>query len=324
MNEILLEVRDLVKYFPIKKGLLFSREVGSVKAVDGVSFSIRKGQTFGLVGESGCGKTTIAKLIILLEKMTCGSIWLDGKEIHSLRGNEVTYYRRSVQAIFQDPYSSLNPRMRISDIIGEPADIHRVFPTREARNKRIAEVLNIVGLDQASARFYPHEFSGGQRQRIALARAMSMNPSLITLDEPVSALDVSIRAQILNLLKDIQIKTGISYLLIAHDLAVVEHMSDVIAIMYLGKIAELAPSSELYSNPLHPYTKALLAAVPIPDPDCLGKGYILSGEVPSPVNPPQGCRFHPRCQRATSTCSQEPTPPLIEVSKGHQLACHNP
>ena len=321
MNDVLMEVRGLVKYFPVLKGLIFAREVGSVKAVNDVSFDIRKGKTFGLVGESGCGKTTVAKLTLLLEEITKGSIKLNGREINLLRGAALKDYKRSVQAIFQDPYSSLNPRMRVGEIIGEPIDIHEIFPAKAARNQRITEVLEIVGFREASARLYPHEFSGGQRQRIALARAMSLKPSLIILDEPVSALDVSIRAQILNLFKNIQKDTGVSYLLIAHDLAVVKHMSEVVGVMYLGKIVEMAPSRELYANPLHPYTKALLAAVPVPDPELRFKREILSGEVPSPLNPPSGCQFHPRCKKAKPVCADEP-PVFTEVSPGHRAACH--
>jgi oligopeptide transport system ATP-binding protein len=321
MNDVLLETRGLVKYFPLTKGLIFAREIGSVKAVNDVSFDIRKGGTFGLVGESGCGKTTVAKLILLLEKITKGSIKLNGRKIDMMRGVELRDYKRSVQAIFQDPYSSLNPRMRVGEIIGEPVDIHGIFPTKASRDQRITEVLEIVGLRDTSARLYPHEFSGGQRQRIALARALSLKPSLIILDEPVSALDVSIRAQILNLFKNIQKDTGVSYLLIAHDLAVVKHMSEVVGVMYLGKIVEMAQSRELYTNPVHPYTKALLAAVPIPDPELRFKKGSLSGEVPSPLNPPSGCQFHPRCNKAKPICTNDP-PVFKEVSPGHRAACH--
>lgn len=315
----ILEVQDLVKYFPVYKGLVFQKVVGQVKAVDGISFSVEEGKTLGLVGESGCGKTTTAKLILRLEKVTSGTIKLGGRDIGQLTKEETKEFTSAVQAVFQDPYSSLNPRMKIGDIIGEPMLVGHTIPQQEIRG-RVAELLGVVGLRPDSAELYPHELSGGQRQRIAIARAIGPNPKFLVLDEPVSALDVSIRAQILNLLADIQEEFGPSYLLIAHDLAVVQHMSTTSAIMYLGKIMEMAPSDELYSNPLHPYSEALLAAVPRPDPDARFKE-TLSGEVPSPLNPPSGCRFHPRCKYAKPICS-EAEPIMKEVSKGHTVACH--
>ncbi len=319
MGKILLEVENLTKYFPVRKQSLFTRRVGMVKAVDGVSFAIEEGKTLGLVGESGCGKTTVAKLILLLETITKGSIKFDGKDICQMRGDEVKEYKRFVQCIFQDPFSSLNPRMRVGDIIGEPMTVHNTVPKAEI-GERVSELLVSVGLSRESADLYPHEFSGGQRQRVAVARSLALNPRFIVLDEPVSALDVSIRAQIINLLTDLQQKSGFTYLIIAHDLALVQHVSDITAVMYLGKIVELAPSEELYCHPLHPYTQALLAAVPRPDPDFPISDTILSGEVPSPINPPPGCRFHTRCSRARSDCA-ELDPPFRQIGLDHLVAC---
>jgi len=320
MPEPLLEVRDLTKHFPIRKGMVVVRQIGAVRAVDGVSLTVGRGETFGLVGESGCGKTTTAKIILLLEQATRGSILFDGHDIFSLSARKVGWYRSATQAVFQDPYSSLNPRLRIKEIIAEPMKAGRKL-SRSDMKARISEVLDIVGLPSRAKDMYPHEFSGGQRQRIAIARALGPAPQFIILDEPVSALDVSIRAQIINLLKEIQSQFELSYLVIAHDLALVEHISRISAVMYLGKIAEFAPSRELYSQPLHPYTKALVAVSPRPDPRQRGRGFVLSGEVPSPANPPRGCRFHPRCQYKTAACSEE-EPALREVSSGHQVACH--
>jgi len=320
MSEILLEARDVKKHFPVNKGLVLMKQVGAIKAVDGISFTINKGETFGLVGESGCGKTTTSRLILLLENITSGTIFFDGKDITQLSGAKLKKYRGSVQAVFQDPYSSLSPRMRVGGIIAEPIVVNHALD-KKAVKERVAELLELVGLRSDGAELYPHEFSGGQRQRIAVARALALNPSLIILDEPVSALDVSIRAQVMNLLHDIQQKTGVTYLLIAHDLAVVKHMSNRIGVMYLGKLVEIAESEELYSNPLHPYTQALLSAALPSHPDDQREEIILSGEVPSPLNPPLGCRFHPRCFKAKHVCSQE-EPPLKEVSSGHWAACH--
>lgn len=320
MAETLLEVKDLTKYFPVFKGVIMRKQVGAVKAVDGVTFAIEQGNSFGLVGESGCGKTTIARCILLMEKITKGVVLFGGDAINKLTGPRLKEYKRSVQAVFQDPYSSLSPRMLVGTIISEPIIVHEKLSRSELRQK-VGEILTNVGLSPSSAGYYPHEFSGGQRQRIAIARALSLNPKLIVLDEPVSALDVSIRAQILNLLLDLQQKFGLSYLLIAHDLAIVEHVSHTIGVMYLGKIVEVSPSRELYKNPLHPYTKGLIAAVPYPDPDRRLGENILGGEVPSPINPPPGCRFHPRCESAMPRCSQE-EPILKEVAPNHFAACY--
>ncbi len=320
MGEILMEVKDLKKHFPVTKGLVLMKQVGAVKAVDGVSFTIDKGGTFGLVGESGCGKTTTARLILLLEKITSGTVLYDGKDISQLSGAELKKYRGSVQAVFQDPYSSLSPRMRVGGIISEPIVVNDALPKR-AIKERVAELLEVVGLRVDGAELYPHEFSGGQRQRIAVARALSINPALIVLDEPVSALDVSIRSQIMNLLRDIQQEFGVTYLLIAHDLAVVRHMSNRIGVMYLGKLVETAESEELFTHPLHPYTQALLSSALPAHPDDHQEEIILPGEVPSPLNPPSGCRLHPRCHRAKPICSEE-EPELKDVGGGHWVACH--
>ena len=320
MSEVLLQVEELKKHFPVTKGLIRMRQIGAVKAVDGVSLSVPKGGTFGLVGESGCGKTTIAKCILLIENTTSGSIIFEGKRVERLSKPELKWYRRSAQAVFQDPFSSLNPRMRVEDILSEPLVVHDAIPRRTLKN-RVAELLEIVGLSRDAGRLYPHEFSGGQRQRIAIARALALNPTLIILDEPVSALDVSIRAQVINLLRDIQQEFGLSYLLIAHDLAIVQHMSNTIGVMYLGKLVEVAGSRELLLKTLHPYTKALFSAALPADPDVGGDEIILSGEVPSPLNPPAGCRFHPRCPHTMPRCS-EAEPVLREVSPGHRAACY--
>ncbi|HSB71814.1 MAG TPA: oligopeptide/dipeptide ABC transporter ATP-binding protein [Candidatus Methylomirabilis sp.] len=320
MNTAVLCIESLKKHFPVTKGLIRMKHVGAVKAVDGVSFAVPKGGTFGLVGESGCGKTTIAKCILRVESPTGGSIVFEGKDIAGLSKPELQWYRRSVQAVFQDPFSSLNPRMRVGNILGEPLVVHNAMPRREVGH-RVAELLEIVGLTRGAERLYPHEFSGGQRQRIAIARALALNPALVILDEPVSALDVSIRAQVTNLLQDIQAKLGLSYLLIAHDLAVVEHMSDTIGVMYLGKMVEVADSRDLCRKTLHPYTRALFSAALPADPDQAGDGVILTGEVPSPLNPPAGCRFHPRCPQAMPRCTGV-EPVLREVSPGHRVACY--
>lgn len=320
MTEALLEAKELTKYFPVVKGLIFSKVIAVLKAVDAISFTIGKNQTFGLVGESGCGKTTTARLILMLEDITSGTILFEGKGIGQLSGSEIKNYRRVVQAVFQNPYGSLSPRMRVGQIIAEPLVVNNTLTRREIR-ERVAHVLEIVGLGREKGELYPHEFSGGQRQRIAVARALILNPKLIVLDEPVSALDVSIRAQIINLLIDIQEQFGISFLLIAHDLAVVKHMSHRIGVMYLGKLVEIADSDELYRNPLHPYTRALYSAALPSHPDHQREEIILSGEVPSPLNPPSGCRFHPRCFEAKRICREE-IPILKDVGGGHYLACH--
>ncbi|MCK9273882.1 MAG: ATP-binding cassette domain-containing protein [Syntrophales bacterium] len=321
MSEPLLEVRNLTKYFPVVKNrLFFSNRTAEVRAVDDISFTIHKGETFGLVGESGCGKTTTSRLILFLEKITGGTLLFEGKDISKMNPAEFDRYRASVQAVFQDPYSSLSPRMKVGNIIAEPIIVNNSAPRKEVSEK-ISALLALVGLRKDAHELYPHEFSGGQRQRIAIARALAPNPQLIVLDEPVSALDVSIRAQIMNLLHDIQKKMHTTFLLIAHDLAVVKHMSNRIGVMYLGKLVEIGESEELYSNPVHPYTQALLSAALPSHPDIPRKMIILPGEVPSPLNPPAGCRFHPRCFKAEGICSRQ-TPSLKEVSSGHLVACH--
>lgn len=320
MSETLLEIRDLKKHFPLTKGLIQKKVMGWIKAVDGVSFSIHRGETFGLVGESGCGKTTIARLILLLEMPTNGSIMFDGKDIRRLDRAGIKEYRAAVQPVFQDPFSSLSPRMKIAEIIGEPLIVTTSL-SREKIRQRVTHLLGEVGLPLGSIEFYPHQFSGGQRQRIAVARALSANPSLVILDEPISALDQSIRAQLMNLLKDLQSKLGLTYLLIAHDLAVVRHMSDTIGVMYLGKIVEKAANDELYNNPMHPYTKMLFSSALPSHPDIQRDEIPVLGEVPSLLNPPHGCRLHPRCPFAKAVCS-EVEPPLRDVNRGHQVACH--
>jgi oligopeptide transport system ATP-binding protein len=318
----LLQVQDLVMHFPLTQGIIFQRKVGAVRAVDGLSFSIRKGETMGLVGESGCGKSTTGRAILQLHRPTSGTVQFEGVELTRLKGEPLRKMRRQMQMIFQDPYASLNPRMTVGSIIGEPLDIHNLARGKE-KQQRVEELLRVVGLNPYFANRYPHEFSGGQRQRIGIARALAVNPSFIVCDEPISALDVSIQAQIINLLEELQDEFGLTYLFIAHDLSVVRHISDRIAVMYLGKIVEVADRLELYENPLHPYTKALLSAVPIPDPAIERKRerIILTGDVPSPVAPPPGCRFHTRCPLADTIC-REQEPEFREVTPGHWAACH--
>ena len=323
----LLEVDDLKMYFPITQGIVLERHVGDVRAVDGVTFSIRRGETLGLVGESGCGKSTTGRAILRLYRPTGGSVRFDGAELTSLEGEPLRRMRRRMQMVFQDPYASLNPRMTVGGIVGEPLDIHGIG-TRAERRERVRELFSVVGLDPDYGDRYPHEFSGGQRQRVGVARALAVNPDLIVADEPVSALDVSIQAQIINLLGRLQDRFGLTYLFIAHDLSVVSHISDRIAVMYLGRIVEVARSDELRDRPLHPYTIALLSAVPIPDPrvETHRRRIILKGDVPSPAAPPSGCHFHTRCwlrERLGNPPECETTaPPLTEFAPGHVVACH--
>ena len=318
----ILEVRNLQMYFPVTSGIIFQRKVADIKAVDGVTFSIKKGETLGLVGESGCGKTTAGRCILQLYEPTAGDVLFEGQRLNDLSTKEMIPFRRKMQIIFQDPYGSLNPRMTCGDIIGEPLVIHKLTRGKGEYNDRIAELLTVVGLNPYMADRYPHEFSGGQRQRIGIARALAVNPSFIVCDEPVSALDVSIQAQVINLLEELQDQFGLTYLFIAHDLSVVRHISDRVAVMYLGHIVEIADRDELHENPQHPYTKALLSAVPIPDPvlEAQRERVVLTGDVPSPMNPPEGCVFHTRCPSMIDDCTLS-MPELREVSPGHYVAC---
>jgi len=320
-KEVLIEVRDLKKYFPVRGSLLGSKKQ-VLKAVDGVTLSIYKGETLGLVGESGCGKTTVGRTILKLYAPTDGRIIFEGNDITDLNERQMRPYRKKMQIIFQDPYASLNPRMTVGDIIAESIDIHNIARGEE-RKAIIYDLLSKVGLNKEHANRYPHEFSGGQRQRIGIARALAVNPEFIVCDEPISALDVSIQAQIVNLLEDLQEELGLTYLFIAHDLSMVKHISNRIGVMYLGKLVELAPSDELYDRSLHPYTRALLSAIPVPDPDAAQqrKRIILEGDVPTPINPPSGCRFRTRCPIAREVCAQE-EPVMRDYGGGHMVACH--
>src|SRR3972149_3009683 len=318
-DDLILDVRNLYKYFPITKGFIFQKQVGAVKAVDGISFNIRRGETLGLVGESGCGKTTTGRVILRLMEPTSGEASFEGRDIFKLKKEELRLLRRNMQIIFQDHYYSLNPRMTVGDIIGEPLEIHNLARGKE-KLRRVQELLEIVGLAPYHANRYPHEFSGGQRQRIGIARALAGNPKLIICDEPVSALDVSIQAHVLNLMEELQKEFGLTYLFIAHDLSVVKHISDRIAVMYLGRIVELSDTLELFENPPHPYTEALLSAMPIPNPGMRRQRIILPGDVPSPITPPKGSRFHTRCNYAQDSCRVNDQP-LLDVGRGHYVAC---
>ena len=321
-NNVLMHVKDLVKHFPITQGIVIQRQVGAVRAVDGISFDIHKGETLGLVGESGCGKSTTGRTVLQLYRPTSGSVVFDDVDLVKLKGNDLRKMRRKMQMIFQDPYASLNPRMTISEIVGEPLVVHNVASGKDVE-QRVEHLLELVGLSPTFANRFPHEFSGGQRQRIGVARALALQPSFIVCDEPISALDVSIQAQVVNLLEDLQTQFNLTYLFIAHDLSMVRHISDRVAVMYLGVIVELASRDEIYHSPLHPYTQALLSAVPIPDPfaESQRKRVILQGDVPTPTNPPSGCRFRTRCPIAQPACA-ESRPEFRELKPGHFVACH--
>jgi oligopeptide transport system ATP-binding protein len=318
----LLEVRGLAMHFPVSEGIVLSRKIGDVKAVDGVDFTINRGETLGLVGESGCGKTTTGRCILRLERPTAGEILFDGRDVNRMQRSELVALRRRMQVIFQDPYSSLNPRMKVGDIIAEPIKVHGVEPDAARRRARVRELLAVCGLDPKFTDRYPHEMSGGQRQRVGIARALALDPEFIVCDEAVSALDVSIQAQVVNLLEDLRERFGLTYLFIAHDLSVVRHLCQRVAVMYLGRIVEMADNNELFDNPLHPYTQALLSAVPIPDPriEAMREFHPPKGEVPSPLNPPPGCVFHPRCPMAVEGCRRQ-RPVLRELRPGHWVAC---
>jgi len=321
-KEVLMQVRDLKKHFPITRGIVIQRQVGAIKAVDGISFDVYQGETLGLVGESGCGKSTTGRTILQLYRPTAGEVHFEGTNLVNIKGEELRRMRRRMQMIFQDPYASLNPRMTVGNIIGEPLEVHGIAKGKE-RRERVQELLRVVGLNPYFVNRYPHEFSGGQRQRIGVARALALNPAFIVCDEPISALDVSIQAQVVNLLEDLQAEFGLTYLFIAHDLSMVRHISTRVAVMYLGKIVELTDRESLYNDPQHPYTKALLSAVPIPDPVVEEKRQriILEGDVPSPANPPKGCNFNTRCPVAIERCFEE-DPEFREVASGHWCACH--
>ncbi|WP_157249092.1 ABC transporter ATP-binding protein [Nonomuraea typhae] len=323
-SEPILQVRDLVKHFPLTQGIVVKRQIGAIKAVDGVSFDLRKGETLGIVGESGCGKSTLAKVLMALERPTSGSVKINGREIAQARGAELKRMRRNIQMVMQDPYTSLNPRMTVGDIINEPYDIHADVVPRGDRRKKVQELLEVVGLNPDHINRYPHQFSGGQRQRIGIARGLALQPEIIVCDEPVSALDVSIQAQVINLLERLQNEFNLAYIFIAHDLSVVRHISDRVGVMYLGKLVELGKDTEIYDKPAHPYTQALLSAVPVPDPEGreLRERIILQGDPPSPANPPSGCRFRTRCWKAQEICAEEE--PLLQIRPGtaHESACH--
>ncbi|MCC5577377.1 dipeptide ABC transporter ATP-binding protein [Microtetraspora sp. AC03309] len=324
-SEVVLEVRDLVKHFPLTQGILYKRQIGAIKAVDGISFDLHRGETLGIVGESGCGKSTLAKLLMALERLTSGKVLVGGKDIAAARGSELKHMRRNIQMVMQDPYTSLNPRMTVGDIVGEPYEIHSEVAPKGDRRKRVQELLEVVGLNPDHINRYPHQFSGGQRQRIGIARGLALQPEIIICDEPVSALDVSIQAQVMNLLDGLQKEFNLAYIFIAHDLSVVRHISDRVGVMYLGKMVELGKDTEIYDRPSHPYTQALLSAVPVPDPDGREQRerIILQGDPPSPANPPSGCRFRTRCWKAQDICAeQEPLLEIRDKAGDHPSACH--
>ncbi|MBQ1019501.1 dipeptide ABC transporter ATP-binding protein [Micromonospora sp. D93] len=324
MSENILEVNDLVKHYPVTQGVVFKKTVGQVKAVDGVSFGLRAGETLGVVGESGCGKSTLARVLMNLEKPTAGNVLYKGQDISKLSGGALRRLRRQIQLVMQDPYTSLNPRMTVGDLLGEPFEIHPEVAPKGSRRAKVRELLDLVGLNPEHINRYPHQFSGGQRQRIGIARALALRPEIIVCDEPVSALDVSIQAQVMNLLEQLQGEFGLSYVFIAHDLSVVRHLSDRVAVMYLGKIVEIGTEDEIYERPTHPYTQALLSAVPVPDPTQRNNKTIirLTGDVPSPISPPSGCRFRTRCWKAQDVCAEQV--PLLEIRRDsdHPSACH--
>jgi oligopeptide transport system ATP-binding protein len=324
VSENILEVNDLVKHYPVTQGVVFKKTVGQVKAVDGVSFGLRAGETLGVVGESGCGKSTLARVLMNLEKPTAGSVVYKGQDISKLSGGALRRLRRQIQLVMQDPYTSLNPRMTVGDLLGEPFEIHPEVAPKGSRRAKVRELLDLVGLNPEHINRYPHQFSGGQRQRIGIARALALRPEIIVCDEPVSALDVSIQAQVMNLLEQLQGEFGLSYVFIAHDLSVVRHLSDRVAVMYLGKIVEIGTEDEIYERPTHPYTQALLSAVPVPDPTQRHNKTIirLTGDVPSPISPPSGCRFRTRCWKAQDVCAEQV--PLLQIRQGsdHPSACH--
>jgi oligopeptide transport system ATP-binding protein len=323
-KDVILSVRNLKKHFPISAGFIVQRQVGAVRAVDDISFDVYRGETLGLVGESGCGKSTTGRTILQLYKPTAGEVLFEGQNLAQLPSESMRQMRKQMQIIFQDPFASLNPRMTVGSIISEPLIIHNLYPNKKERQGFVEDLMRRVGLNPNFINRYPHEFSGGQRQRIGIARALALNPKFIVCDEPISALDVSIQAQVVNLLEDLQKELGLTYLFIAHDLSMVRHICDRVAVMYLGKIVELGPTDEVYDNPLHPYTQALLSAVPVPDPASEEKRrrIIITGDLPSPANPPRGCNFSTRCPVAFDLCRQEPDPELLEVSPGHFVACH--
>lgn len=323
-DDHILEVSGLKKHFPISAGIVFQRQVGAVRAVDGVNFHVIRGETLGLVGESGCGKSTTGRTILQLYRPTDGSVKFEGQELTTMQGNELRQMRKQMQIIFQDPFASLNPRMTVGSIVSEPLQIHNMYPDKKERQQYVENLMERVGLNPYFINRYPHEFSGGQRQRIGIARALALQPSFIVADEPISALDVSIQAQVVNLMEELQQEMGLTYLFIAHDLSMVRHICDRVAVMYLGKIVELGPVNDVYDNPQHPYTQALLSAVPVPDPfvEENRQRIIITGDLPSPANPPTGCNFNTRCPVAFDLCYNEPDPPLVEVRPNHYAACH--